>query len=165
MARFDAKLLRGAAEKLNCASADVVEAAEKAVSERDAHFKTARVAVQRLAVAEATLTLQKEAVGAGGFRVVTRLFQDEGDAEYLGAYAAALAKAERTVALLGRTPCGHLFFAQHPSAEKDMSALLKQVAEEFGAKGGGTKDLARGRLNDAGMVEKALAQARALVGG
>ena len=34
--------------------------------------------------------------------MVTRLFQDEGDGEYLGAYATALAKAERTVALLGR---------------------------------------------------------------
>jgi alanyl-tRNA synthetase len=165
VARADAKLLRGVAEKLGSSNEDVVEAAARAVSERDTHFKSARAAMERLAMAEATLTLQKEAAGAGGLRLVARLFAYEGDAEYLGAYATALAKAERTVALLGRTPCGHLFFAQHPSAGKDMNALLKQVAEEFGAKGGGTKDFARGRLSDPAVMEKALARARALVGG
>ena len=77
----------------------------------------------------------------------------------------ALAKAEGTVALLGRSPCGHVFFVQHPSAGKDMNALLKQVMEEFGGKGGGTKDFARGKLNDGQSAEKALARARALVEG
>jgi alanyl-tRNA synthetase len=165
LARADAKLLRGVAEKLNCAGADVVEAAGRAASERDAHFKSARVALQKLAEAEAALTLQREPAGSAELRVVARYFQDEGDGEYLRAYATALAKAEGTVALLGRSPCGHVFFVQHPSAGKDMNTLLKQVMEEFGGKGGGTKDFARGKLNDGQSVEKALARARALVEG
>jgi alanyl-tRNA synthetase len=157
-------LLQGVAEKLGCASEDVVESAERAVGERDAHFKSARVALQRLAEAEATLTLQREPQGAGGLRVVAQLFQDEGDAEYLGGYASALAKTDGTVALLARMPCGHLIFAQHPSVGKDLSAVLKQVVQEFGGKGGGTRDFARGKLNDAALGEKALARAKELVG-
>jgi alanyl-tRNA synthetase len=165
LARAHAKLLREVAEKLNCAGEDVVEAAGRAVSERDAHFKNARAAMQKLAEAEATLTLQQAPAGANGLRVVTRLFQDEGDGEYLGAYATALAKAERTVALLARTSCGHLFFAQHAGVRKDMNALLKQVTQEFGGKGGGTRDFARGKLDDASLGEKALARAKELVAG
>jgi alanyl-tRNA synthetase len=164
VARADAKLLQEVAEKLGCASEDVVESAERVVGERDAHFKSARVALQRLAEAEASLTLQREPQGPGGLRVVAQVFQDEGDAEYLGGYARALAKTEGTVALLARMPCGHLIFAQHPSVGKDMSAVLKQVAQEFGGKGGGTRDFARGKLNDAALGEKALARARELVG-
>jgi alanyl-tRNA synthetase len=165
LARADAKLLHGVAEKLTCAAGDVVEAAGRVVNERDTHFKAAKTALQRLAEAEAALALQKEPMESGGLRVVARFFQDEGDGEYLGAYATALVKADHTVALLGRSPCGHVFFAQHPSVGKDMNALLKQVMEKFGGKGGGTKDFARGKLNDGAAVEKALAQARALVEG
>jgi alanyl-tRNA synthetase len=165
VARADAKLLRGVAEKLNCASEDVAEAAGRAVHERDAHFKNAKAALQRLAEAEAALTLQREPAASGGLRVVVRYFQDESDGEYLGAYATALAKAENTVALLGRSPCGHVYFAQHPSAGKDMNALLKQMMQEFGGKGGGAKDFARGKLNDGQVVEKALARARDLAEG
>jgi len=39
---------------------------------------------------------------------------------------------------------GDLIFAQHPTAGKDMNALLKQVLAEFAGKGGGTRDFARG---------------------
>lgn len=165
VAHADARLLREVAEKLNCASEDVAEAAGRAVSERDAHFKNAKAALLRLAEAEAELTLQREPAASGGLRVVTRFFQDEGDGEYLGAFATALAKAERTVALVGRSPCGHVFFAQHPAAGKDMKALLNQVMEEFGGKGGGTKDFTRGKLSDGQAVEKVLRRARAIVEG
>ncbi len=55
---------------------------------------------------------------------------------------------------------GHLLFAQHPLAEKDMSALLKQVLEKVGGKGGGTRDFARGRLNDSSFADRALSLAK-----
>jgi len=45
--RADARLLRGVADKLSCAAEDVVAAAERAVSERDLHFKNAKVSLQR----------------------------------------------------------------------------------------------------------------------
>ena len=75
----------------------------------------------------------------------------------------ALAKEERTVALLARPPCGHLIFAQHPSAGKDMNAVMKQVLERFGGKGGGSRDAARGKLNDPAKGEEALQFAKGLV--
>jgi len=53
-----------------------------------------------------------------------------------------------------------LLFAQHPSLGKDMNALLKQVLEKVGGKGGGTRDFARGKLANASQVERALALAR-----
>ena len=164
IARADARLLRGAAERLSCAAEDVVAAAERAVAERDAHFKNARALAQRLAEADAAATLQAQSADANGLRVIARQFQEEALAEYLGSFATALAKTEGTVALLARFPCGHLIFAQHPTAGKDMNSVLKQVVERFGGKGGGTRDFARGKLNDAARGEEALKFAESLLG-
>jgi alanyl-tRNA synthetase len=44
-----------------------------------------------------------------------------------------------------------------------MNALLKEVLAKMGGKGGGTRDFARGRLDDATQAEKALALARDLL--
>jgi alanyl-tRNA synthetase len=74
-----------------------------------------------------------------------------------------LAKSEKTVALLGRFVCGHLIFAQHASAGLDMTALLKQVFAQFAGKGGGTRDFARGKLNDAAQAQMAVALAKRLI--
>jgi alanyl-tRNA synthetase len=58
---------------------------------------------------------------------------------------------------------GHLLFAQHPSAGKDMNALLKQVLEKVGGKGGGTRDFARGKLVEQDHAQQALDAALALL--
>jgi alanyl-tRNA synthetase len=161
-ARQDFLLLRRVAERLNCATGDVVAAAERAVAERDAHFKSARAALQRLAEAEATLALQATPASPDGIRLIDRVFQEDAQAEYLGHFATQLAKSEKTIALLARFPCGHLIFAQHPSAGKDMNALLKHVLQQFGGKGGGTRNFARGQLSEPAKVEMALALGREL---
>jgi alanyl-tRNA synthetase len=44
-----------------------------------------------------------------------------------------------------------------------MNALLKQVLAQFPGKGGGTRDFARGKLNDAAQAEKAVALAQQLM--
>jgi alanyl-tRNA synthetase len=163
VARADARLLRRVAEKLSCATDDVAEAAERAVSERDTHFKNAKIVVQRLADLEAGAALRGTSPDSTGLRVLTRFFHEDAQAEYLARFSMALAKEERTVALLARTPCGHLIFAQHPSAGKDMNAVLKQVLERFGGKGGGSRDAARGKLNDPAKGEEALQFAKGLV--
>jgi len=54
--------------------------------------------------------------------------------------ATQLAKSERTVALLSRS-AADLIFAQHPTAGKDLNALLKQVLAEFAARAAGTRAL------------------------
>jgi alanyl-tRNA synthetase len=163
VARQDFLLLRRVAERLNCSTDEVVAAAERAVSERDAHFKNARATMLRLAETDAALELQGSQ-NAGEIRIISRLFQeDAAQAEYLGHFATQLAKSEKTVALLARFPSGDLIFAQHPSAGKDMNALLKQVLQQSGGKGGGTRDFARGRLDDATQAESALATAKGLL--
>jgi alanyl-tRNA synthetase len=165
IARKDFLLLKRAAERLGCAHDEVADAAGRAVSERDAHFKENRSVMQRLADAEATLALQGTGAGADGVRVVSRVFQEDVTPDYLGHFASQIAKSDKTIALLSRFPCGQLFFAQHPSSRQDMNELLKQVVQQLGGKGGGTRDFARGRLNDAAKAEAAIALGRELLGG
>jgi alanyl-tRNA synthetase len=70
-----------------------------------------------------------------------------------------------SIALLAELRSGHVLFAQHPSAGKDMNGLLKEVLAKIGGKGGGTRDFARGRLEDCTHVEKALALAKEMLTG
>jgi alanyl-tRNA synthetase len=165
LARQDFLLLRRAAEHLTCAHDEVAESAGRAVSERDARFKEYRALLQRLAEADATLALQATPPGPDGRRIMAKIFQEDAPAEYLGHFASQLAKSETTIALLSRFPCGHLFFAQHPSVGQDMNALLKQVLQQLGGKGGGTRDFARGRLSDPAKAEAAIALGRELLAG
>ena len=163
VARRDYLLSQRVAQQLKCAPGDVVAAVERAIAERDAHFKTARVLLQSLADADAALTLQATQPEASGARVVSRVFQEDTPPAYLGLFAAALAKSKKTAALLSRFPCGHLVFAQHPGLGKDMSALLKNVLQQLGGKGGGTRDFARGQLTDPAHAEKAVQLAKELL--
>ena len=163
-ARHDFQLLGQVAEKLSCATADVVSAAVRALTERDVHFKNYRALLERLAEAEAALALRSASPGLEGVRLFQRAL-DEMSPEYLGLLATEIAKAEKSVALLAGKKSGEMLFAQHPSSAKDMNALLKQVFEKIAGKGGGTRDFARGKLADASQVENALALAREKLSG
>jgi alanyl-tRNA synthetase len=162
VARHDFVRLRQAADKLGCAPEEVAGAAERALSERDANFKSYRAALERLAKAEATFALQVAPAGPHGLRIVARVVEDS-PGEYLGFFAGKIAESEKTIALLFAKYGGHVLFAQHPSAGKDMSALLKRVLEKIGGKGGGTRDFARGRLDDPLQAESALSSAKELL--
>jgi alanyl-tRNA synthetase len=140
----------------------MVSVASRAITERDANFKNFRAMVQRLAEAEATLALQAAHPASNGLRIVSRVFDDV-PADFIGSLAAELAKTEKAVALLARVEGGHVFFAQHPSARQDMSALLKKVLEKVGGKGGGTRDFARGKLSDPTKAPQALKAARSFI--
>jgi alanyl-tRNA synthetase len=163
VARRDFQLLRQTADKLACAPEDIVSAGSRAVAERDANFKTVRTSLQRLAEAEAALALHATAPGPQGLRILSRVFEGV-LADYLGFFGTAFAKSEKAIALLATVEDGQLLFAQHPSAGKDMNALLKQVLEEIGGKGGGTRDFVRGRLNDGASAKRALSLAEKLLG-
>jgi alanyl-tRNA synthetase len=162
VARHDFLRLRQAAENLSCAPDEVVSAATRALTERDANFKNFRLILERLAKAEAALTLQATPPGPHGLRIVSRNLEGI-PADYLGFFAAEVAKSDRTVVLLAATDGGHLLFAQHPSAGKDMSALLKQVLEKISGKGGGARDFACGRVHEQSHAEKALSFAKELL--
>jgi alanyl-tRNA synthetase len=159
VARKDFLLLRSAAEKLSCAPEEVIASIERALSERDTNYKNARTALQLLADAEAALVRQATPATSNGLHVVIRVLQGI-QPEFLPLFANAIAKSEKSVALLARLECGHIIFAQHPGAGKDMNALLKSTLEKIGGKGGGPSDFARGRLDDPHKAEAALALAR-----
>jgi alanyl-tRNA synthetase len=163
-ARRGFQSLRQVAEELSCGPEDVVASASRALAERDAHFRNYRGLLQRLAEAEAALSLQSTRPGADRLRVVSRVLEDVSP-DYLGFFATEIAKAEKCVALLAAKEGGQLLFAQHPSAGKDMNGLLKQVFEKLGGKGGGTRDFARGKLADPSQVESTLALAREKLSG
>lgn len=161
-ARADFQHLRQVSANLDCAPEAAAEAAERAVAERDENFKRMRAISGRLADAEAALALLKNPPGPAGLRLIFLSLEDDG-AEYLGQFAARLAKEEKTVALLVSRDGGQIVFAQHPSVGKDMNAVLRRVLEKVGGKGGGTRDFARGRLNDAVQAENALSAAQSFL--
>jgi alanyl-tRNA synthetase len=161
-ARKDFLLLRETTEKLSCAPEEIVSATSRVLAERDANFKSLRALQQRLAEAEATLALQAIPLRSSGFRIFSRVFEGVPE-EYLGFFATAFTKSEKTIALLAATESGHVLFAGHPSASKDMNSLLKQVLEKIGGKGGGARNFARGRLNDAALAERAVSLAEKIL--
>jgi alanyl-tRNA synthetase len=161
-ASADFRLLRQVAARLECAPEAAAAAAERAVAERESNFKRTRAISDRLAEAEVALVLLTNPPGPGGVRVLARTLEGVG-VEYLGHFAARLTREEKTVALLVSRDDGHMVFAQHPSIGKDMDTLLRQVLEKMGGKGGGTRDFARGRLNDTAQAENALSSARSFL--
>jgi alanyl-tRNA synthetase len=163
-ARQDFLRLRTAAEKLSCAQEEVVAAVERALSERDANFKRTRALLERLAEIEAAQAVRETKAGPHGPRVVHRVFEDV-EPEFLGYFATQVAKTEKSIALLAEQSTGQIRFAQHVSAAKDMNAILKQVLARVGGKGGGTRDFARGRLDDPAQAEKTLNLAKELLSG
>src|SRR4029077_13897850 len=105
---------------------------------------------------EAAAALAAAKRDGNGLRVIARTFEETGQPEYLNHFATQLAKSEKTIALLSQSGDGQLLFAQHPGVRKDMNALLKQVLAQFAGKGGGTRDFARGKLNDAAQAGNAI---------
>lgn len=164
VARSDFRRLREVAQHLSCAPEEAVAAARRLLAERDAHFAGLQAALQRLAVAEAAVVVQAlppDSSTASNHRLVDHVLPGA-SAEYLGLFAAALAKHEKVIALLVDGESGDLVFAQHPAANQDMAVLLKRVLSEVGGKGGGAKDFARGKLSTSAAAPQAISLARTL---
>jgi alanyl-tRNA synthetase len=84
-------------------------------------------------------------------------------ADLLLPLATEISKAGATIALLAHEDTGQIAFAQHPSAAKDMSALLKQIFEKYPGKGGGTRDFVRAKLTSPKDSHPAITQATTLL--
>jgi alanyl-tRNA synthetase len=162
LAREDFATLRAVAQRLNCSPQEAVAAAERVVAEREAHFKNARASIQKLAEMDARAYMQEVQVGTDGLRVVAKLFAGE-PPEYVQSFAREVAQAENTVALLVQSESGQIFFSQHPSAKKDMNALLAEALKHVPGKGGGSRDSARGRLAEPQNALEFLVTAAALL--
>jgi alanyl-tRNA synthetase len=147
LATADFQRLRDASDHLSCAPEDLLAAVEKSLTERDANFRSLREISQQLAEARAELIVSAAPAGANGIRLIARSLHGS-PSELLLPLANEIAKKEHTIALLAAEDSGQLIFAQHPSAGKDMQALLKTIGASFPVKGGGTKDFVRAKLAD-----------------
>jgi alanyl-tRNA synthetase len=161
LARNDFRLIARAASSLGCAADDLADAAARVVAERDTNFREIRNLLQRLAELEAASALESASADASSIRIIVRAFEESTHTDYPGFFSTQLAKAEGAIALVGLKGGGQLIFSQHPSAGKDMNALLKRTFERFAGKGGGNRDFARGRLTDGANVNQALEFAHA----
>jgi alanyl-tRNA synthetase len=162
LARDDFARLRALAQRLNCSPQEAVSAAERLVAERDAHFKSAKASIQKLAEMDARASVHDFPVGADGLRVIAKLFETDSP-EYVQAFVREVAQAENTVALVVHILGGQIFFSQHPTAKKDMNALLAEALKHVPGKGGGARDSARGRLADPQRALEFLITAAALL--
>jgi alanyl-tRNA synthetase len=164
MATNDFRLLRTIGERLSCSPEEAQAAIEKLAAERDASYKTLRTTLQQHAVDRTQLLLAAAESGNDGARCIAALLREE-SAELLLPLATALAKNEKTVALLAHEPTGQLVFAQAPGGNKDLGAILKQVFVTIPGKGGGTRDFVRAKLFDPNHSNGALTLAKQFVVG
>jgi alanyl-tRNA synthetase len=146
-ARADFATLKTVAAKLNCAPQETAAAAERLFIERDAHFKSARSATEKLAALEARAASAAAEVRPDGLRLIVRVIENEAP-EFVLSFAREAAKTENVVALLVHAETGDVYFARHAALPDDMNALLKQSFAHVPGKGGGTPDFARGRLQE-----------------
>jgi len=161
-ARKDSDLIARVASQLKCATHDLDASVERLLGERDVAAKNLKTLLAKLAEAQAASRLQSVEVSSEGARVVMEVLQGFVP-EYLQFYATALARSEKVVALLAVQETGAFVFAQHPAAGYDMNALLRGVLDQFGGKGGGSKDFARGAISDPAKIQNALGLAQSVV--
>jgi alanyl-tRNA synthetase len=162
-ARADYETRKTAAEKLKCSTEEVVAMLDKALMERETNHKSAKERGEKLAAFEAEKMVEETPPRTDGVRVVAHVFEGV-EANYVLLLAPAIAAHEKTIALIARSECGHVFFGQGPGVGRDMNGLLKKVLEQVSGKGGGTKDFARGGLKDPAAAHKAIELARAELG-
>jgi alanyl-tRNA synthetase len=158
-ARQDADLIALLSAALECSAPDLPAAAERLMREREESAKQIKTLLPRIAESEAAALIAAAPRRADGIRLVAETVQNVVPG-YLKHLATALARTDRTVALLSDTQTGNVVFAQHPSAAKDMNALLKKVFEQVPGKGGGSKDFARGALAPGTNVAAAMELAK-----
>jgi alanyl-tRNA synthetase len=157
-ARQDAELIALISANLKCAPQDLPAAVERLMRERELSAKQIKTLLPRIAESDAGALLAAASPRADGIRVVAEAL-DNVAPDYMQHLATALARADRTIAILSDRQTGNVVFAQHPSAARDMNLLLKKVFEQVPGKGGGSRDFARGALavgtNSAAAIELA----------
>src|SRR5258707_6316670 len=144
-AKQDADLIALLSATFECAAQDLPTAVERLMREREESAKQVKTLLPRIAESEAAALLAAASPRADEIRVVAEAVQNVAP-DYLKHLATALARTDPTVALLSDAQTGSVVFAPHPSAAKDMNALLKKVFEQVPGKGGGSKDFSRGSV-------------------
>jgi alanyl-tRNA synthetase len=140
---------------------DVPQQARKTLDEIRGVQKSQHRLLEEVAELQAGQMLRdaQERSGETGHRVIVRFFADR-DLTFIKMLAQKLTKAGSSVALLG---CGgtqpSIVFGQTPGLPHDMGALMKQVVQKLGTRGGGARDMAQGGAPDAASAEEAVRDA------
>ncbi|HXE74158.1 MAG TPA: DHHA1 domain-containing protein [Candidatus Xenobia bacterium] len=157
-ARSDFARLSEAARLLTTGARELPDIIRKQFDERRAAERQRQQLFEQLAAYEARALLA-EAETLGDRRLVVRLLPDA-DSSYLRLLAARLVKEPGVQVLLAnRAQPAALVFAQTPGLPADMNTLLREVLQQHGGKGGGSRDFAQGALPDSAHAEPALSTA------
>ena len=162
VAGTDFQLLQTLSNRLSCSPEDLLPAVEKALTEREAHFKDLRGVLQELAEARATLLVSAATLSTKGTRVVAELLRDA-HPDLLLPLATEIAKHHGAVAMLILEQSGQFVLAQNPAAKQNLANVLKEVFAAYPGKGGGTGDFIRAKLTDPRESPQALALAKKLL--
>ena len=162
VASGDFQLLQTLSKRLSCAPEDLAPAVEKALTEREAHFKDLRGVLQELAEARAALLVSRAAVSAKGARVVAELLRDS-HPDLLLPLATEMARHEGAVGILILEESGQFVLAQHPAAKHNLASVLQEMFAAYPGKGGGTSDFIRAKLAEPRESAQALALAKKLL--
>lgn len=144
---------------LSVPPSDMATTIERMQDEAKAQSRTLRAFQEKLAAQEGAALVR-----AGGNVIVQAI--DGWDAQGLKAIAVAAAGAnpEAIVALFTTTNPAQVVIARGAKSTVDAGAALKQLASQFGGKGGGKPDLAQGGGLNA-PIENVLSYARDLLAG
>ncbi len=167
LAKADFQTLTEAARMFSCALEEVPGLVRKQFEERKQLEQDRSQFLARLAEYEARELLAAYHHGAGlaaptaegGRRLIVKIF-DAADANYLRQLATRLIAEESVVVLFAnRSVPAAVIFAQSANLPRDMGALLRTVLEEFGGKGGGSKQFAQGSLPDVALLDQVVTRA------
>ena len=150
--------IAGSIRTLSVLPAELPAAVERIQSDARDQRKTIKALQEQLATHEAA-RLVAAAAESAGVRVVVEVL-DGWDAGGLKAIAAAaVARARACVVLVSKDA---LVVARAPGVSLDANAVLRQLTERFGGKGGGKPDLAQGG-GLTGAPEEIASAARAII--
>jgi alanyl-tRNA synthetase len=165
-ARRDFQALTDAASMFSTHLWEVPQQARKVLDE----IKSAQKAVSRLLgeVAElraaSLLRWAQERPAGSGQKLIAEFYGDR-DLTFIKLLAQKLTRLDKVAVLLG---CGgpqpSLVFTQTPGLSNDMGALMKQILQKFGTRGGGNRDMAQGGAPDGARAEEAIRDAASAIG-
>jgi alanyl-tRNA synthetase len=157
-----AGILAALSEKTGAGVDDLPTWADATLAELRARKRECADLAERAAGFEAA-ALAARAEAIGGRRLVA-CAPSERDAKALKLLATAIRRAPGTIAIVGAAQAGKaaLVVARAADLDLDVRPILKRAAEELGARGGGTADLAQCGGGDPTRLEAAIAFAAAL---
>jgi alanyl-tRNA synthetase len=146
-ARSDFALLSRAAQRLSVSRLSVPEAVDRLLEENKAAHKERQGLVEELVDAQVARIAIEEPI-ENGLRVVRREFRDR-DAAYVKLLASRLtALLPQTCALLASIAeePARVVLACSPDLGVDCAAMLREALTAFGARGGGSLEMAQGQI-------------------